>query len=98
MPLPVEFHPEADEELAASFNWYREKSREAAQHFLDEARMVRQLMEEYPQAGARYLHGTRKLVFHSLPFLLVYRPLRQRLQIIAVAHTSRKPGYWRHRL
>jgi len=32
------------------------------------------------------------------PFLIVYAMLGDQLVVIAVAHTSRKPGYWRERL
>lgn len=32
------------------------------------------------------------------PYLLVYRVRDNLLQIIAVAHTSRRPSYWRDRL
>jgi len=32
------------------------------------------------------------------PYLVVYAILSDQLVIIAVAHTSKRPGYWRRRL
>jgi hypothetical protein len=34
----------------------------------------------------------------NFPFHLVYRLSGSVLRVIAVAHTSRRPGYWRDRL
>jgi hypothetical protein len=32
------------------------------------------------------------------PYLVVYAILPDQIVVLAVAHTSRKPGYWRERL
>ena len=45
-----------------------------------------------------YLHGTRRYLMRRFPYLVVYRATPDKLQVIAVAHGKRKPGYWRNRL
>jgi len=58
-------------------------------------------ISEYPEIG-EVVRRTRNLVrrvpLHHFPFLLVYRQRDDHLQIVALAHTSRKPNYWRSRL
>ena len=39
----------------------------------------------------------REFIEERFPHSIVYAVLGQRLFIIAVAHGSRKPGYWRSR-
>lgn len=58
-------------------------------------------ISEYPEIG-EVVRRTRNLVrrvpLPHFPFLLVYRRRDDHLQIVALAHTSRKPNYWRSRL
>jgi len=50
-----------------------------------------------PQRWPAYLHGTRRIVLKRFPFSVIYRLLEGQLQIVAVAHHKRRPGYWRTR-
>ena len=94
---PVQFHPKALAEAEAAKQWYRERSPEAAAAFLVEVnRAVRQISEA-PARWPPYLSGTRRVVLRRFPFLVVYRELPKVLQVIAVAHPHRLPGYWRSR-
>lgn len=40
----------------------------------------------------------RRVPLRHFPFLLVYREYPDNLEIVALAHTSRKPKYWRSRM
>jgi plasmid stabilization system protein ParE len=51
-----------------------------------------------PQHWPKYLHGTRRFVLHRFPFAVIYLDDPDRVTIIAVAHSKRKPGYWKHRV
>src|SRR6185436_15268320 len=42
--------------------------------------------------------GTRRYVFPTFPYSLVYFVENDTLNVVAVAHDKRKPGYWRNRL
>jgi len=48
------------------------------------------------------VHRTRGMVrrfpLNDFPFFLIYRERDDHLEIVALAHTSRKPYYWRGRL
>ena len=42
-------------------------------------------------------NNIRKYVFPRFPFILFFRMLKEEIQIIAVAHAKRRPGYWKSR-
>lgn len=51
-------------------------------------------LEAFPEAGRGYLQGTRRFPLETVPYYLVYRVTTGEVRIIAVAHTSQRPGYW----
>jgi plasmid stabilization system protein ParE len=53
---------------------------------------------EAPQRWPEYLHGTRRFVLHRFPFSTIYFNDPDIVNIVAVAHNKRKPGYWKRRL
>jgi hypothetical protein len=52
---------------------------------------------EAPEQGSPYLYGTRRFILLRFPYSTVYLSLEVG-HIVAVAHQSRRPGYWRKRL
>ena len=93
-------HEEAAVELGEAASYYAEKASQAiAEAFLDEFAQVIDLLQLHQEIGAIKEGGMRTLPFRRFPFLLVYRENRSAgPQIYAVAHQSRRPGYWQHRL
>ena len=52
-----------------------------------------------PQRWAAGSYSTRRFLLRQFPFTLIYREQPSGvIQIVAVGHTSRKPGYWKYRL
>ncbi|MDW7760421.1 MAG: type II toxin-antitoxin system RelE/ParE family toxin [Acidobacteriota bacterium] len=94
----VDIHPEAIAEAQAASRWYLERSVSAAETYLAELDMAVEAIAENPKMWPRYVHGTRRYVFHRFPFYLVYRETAGRIEIIALAHGRRKPGYWKSRI
>lgn len=95
--LPIEFLPGATDEAIAVHGWYAARSRLAASRFLEEFDRLLSRLQANPLCGGMYLHGTRCCLFRSFPYLLVYRPTKEALQIVAIAHARRRPGYWKSR-
>lgn len=54
-------------------------------------------LRESPLRWPPYLHGTRKALLRRFPFALIYRAGADEIQVVAVAHLHRRPGYWRNR-
>ena len=51
-----------------------------------------------PETWPKYKHKTRRIVDRQFKFSLVYLHTENEIQIVALAPTKRKPGYWRARL
>lgn len=93
----VLFHPEAELEVLAHERWYRDRSDVAAQGFLLELDAAVRLVAEAPDRWPLQTRGERRYVFPRYPFALLYRVQEDQVFITAVAHQSRRLGYWRHR-
>jgi toxin ParE1/3/4 len=94
----AEFHHAATAEYDAAFDWYLERSPDAAVKFDTEVDRALAQIVAAPQRWAAGPHSTRRFLLRQFPFTLIYRERASTIQIVAVAHTSRKPGYWKQRL
>ena len=95
--LEVRFHPAAVEEAAAAHRWYADRSSRAALAFAEALDVAVQQLSSHPNRWAKYLHGTRHLILQKFPYVVVYRVLDSAVEVVAVAHERRRPGYWKQR-
>jgi len=93
----VVFHPEAVAEGRTAFLWNEQHSEVAARAFLAELDRTVARVIESPSTWPSYLRQTRRCLFERFPFFLVFRQHGEELQILAVAHAKRRPGYWKNR-
>jgi toxin ParE1/3/4 len=99
MPARIEFHEEAGAEYDAAFDWYCQRSPDAALNFDSEVDRAIEEILKAPQRWAIGPYGTRRFLLRRFPFILIYRERASgNIQIIAVAHASRKPGFWKKRV
>jgi plasmid stabilization system protein ParE len=88
----------AEEDYAESLRWYAERSKRAAEGF--EAEFTR-VLEAIAANPGRYPLCDDRHRFHLLkryPFQVIYRMVSEhQLLVVAVAHASRRPGYWSER-
>jgi toxin ParE1/3/4 len=94
----VEFLEEAGNEFKAAFDWYFERNSLVASEFADELIRAVHKVVEAPQRWPAHVAGTRKFLLHRFPFVIVYREFPSKVQIVAIAHARRRPGYWLSRL
>jgi plasmid stabilization system protein ParE len=94
----VEFHEEAALESEAAVEWYMERSILAAAKFDEALSRGMDMIVEAPHRWLAGSHGTRRFLLQRFPFAIVYRELPAAIQVVAIAHAHRKPGYWKHRL
>jgi plasmid stabilization system protein ParE len=93
----VEFHPEAVAEARSAREWYEARSQAAANAFIAEIENAIEQISKAPVHWPSYLQGTRRYLLHRFPYSVIYREHESRIQVVAVAHARRKPGYWRER-
>jgi plasmid stabilization system protein ParE len=100
MPKPKAYrlHPEAWLEFEAADDWYVARSLDASVGFLSDVYGALETISEAPHRWPKYLHGTRRLVLERFPFSVIYLDDSDFVTIIAVAHSKRKPGYWKYRV
>ena len=94
----VQVHPEAEAEADSAFEWYWMRSESAALGFDAELRDAFSTLRRSPRICAPYLRGTHRLMLNRFPYFVVFRELTRKIQIVAVAHAKRRPGYWANRL
>jgi toxin ParE1/3/4 len=94
----VEFHEAASLEYEAAFDWYLERSETAAAKFVEEVSRAIAKIAEAPQLWPAGRLATRGFPLARFPFVIVYRELPGIVQVVAVAHGRRRPGYWKQRL
>jgi len=95
---PLELHPEALAEWKAAVTWYLERNETAAGNFVAELDQAIDLIAASPQRWPKGLHRTRKFVLQRFPFAIIYRERETDVQVLAIAHGHRRPGYWKGRL
>jgi plasmid stabilization system protein ParE len=95
----MELHEEAAAEYDAAFDWYLARSPDAALKLDKELDRALSEIAQSPRRWTSGPYGTRRFLLRKFPFLLIYRERAgEEVQIVAVAHTSRKPGYWKERI
>lgn len=94
----IEFHHRALDELRQAHIWYRARSPRAADRFLEQVdRAVNRLAVD-PAAQAKLGPAYHYVRISRFPFVLIYRTRSEGdVFVVAVAHTSRRGGYWRRR-
>lgn len=98
MPIRIELDPEAEAELEAAVDWHLSHSRDIAERFADEYERVIEAIHRFPEIGRPIDGGLRRLNIGRTDYTIIYRLRDDVATILAVAHASRRPGYWRERL
>lgn len=100
-PKTVRLHPAARDELQDSVTFYREKAGERwADRFKERVaeglRAIAANPSRYPPV--RGLPNIKRLRLKQFPFSLLYLDRGDEVWVVAVAHGSRRPGYWKSRV
>ena len=96
----VKLHPEARTELQDSVDFYGERSGQLKSNF--KQRVVEGLREmahdpgRYPKVPG--VTDVRKCRLRQFPFSILYINRPHYVWVVAIAHGSRRPGYWKERL
>ena|SRR5258708_37401310 len=98
MTLAVVFRPEAQVDVLQTRDWYEQQTPGLGETFsvaLDEA-VIR--IEAMPQMYAMVFRDIRRGKLRTFPYLIYYRVLPDRIEVIAVLHGSRDPKLWQERV
>jgi plasmid stabilization system protein ParE len=99
---PVRISEEAEAEMAEAARWYEMHRPGLGIEFLDAVDTSVTRVAEAPRMGTLVPRGSdetiRRRPVRRFPYHVVYMELPDRLQILAIAHDRRRPGYWVGRL
>ena len=98
MAAEVRIHEAAATEYEAAFDWYYQRSEFVASRFAEEMNRAIGVILEAPRRWPMTNHGTRKFLLQRFPYAVYYREFSSGIEVLAVAHGHRKPGYWKSRL
>lgn len=91
-------HPEAERDLRDAAEFYRQHAGTAlSQSLFGEFERAVGVMLGHPGVGPLWRNGERRYVMQRFPYSLIYTVSGEEIRILAVAHHSRRPGYWRGR-
>lgn len=96
--MSIFVHPEAAAELNEAASFYAQQANmELGLALITEVERVLALLEKNPTLGAFWKGNVRRLPLRRFPYNVVYRLNAGVLEILAVAHQHRRPGYWKKR-
>lgn len=94
----VEFHQLADKDYDDAFKYYAERSAATALRFKEAVDAAVRRITQAPESLPRMSGPYRWVRVQRFRYILVFRPRQpDEMVVVAVAHTSRRPGYWRRR-
>ena len=95
---PVRYHEAAEDELLHEIGYLELQSPGLGRRFFTEVQRAENRIAEFPESAPEIASGIRKCVLRKFRFSLIYSIERDSLLVLAVAHQSRRPGYWFRRV
>ncbi|MBS1255470.1 MAG: hypothetical protein MAG581_01277 [Deltaproteobacteria bacterium] len=92
------FHPDVEEEITASYNWYEIQSEGLGEDFLKDLENAFQTIKELPETWPKFQYDFRRYILSRFPFSVIYRRFENEIYVVAVMHQSRRHGYWKDRV
>jgi toxin ParE1/3/4 len=102
-PLALVVHPAAEAEFEAIRTWYGAVNLSAALRFVEQLQGAFNAVCAHPRRCALWRGklgrlGVRRYVMRRFPYVLPYIVQEEAVFVLAIAHTKRRPDYWRNRL
>jgi plasmid stabilization system protein ParE len=93
----LRIHPAAIREVEEARIWYASVDPELGERFTAEAELAGQAALDAPARWAPDVMGRRRIRLRTFPHVIIYEWEEPVVRILAVAHPSRRPGYWHDR-
>ena len=97
MASSIVVHEDAQIEITAALDYYKEISEDLSDDLLVKFRQAVNEIADHPKLFPVIRGKYRKINLERFPFKIVFRMKEDELNIVAFAHHKRKPNYWRKR-
>jgi plasmid stabilization system protein ParE len=88
---------EAEVEILEVVTFYQERSGDLAADFYKEFKRAREEIATFPEFWGLVGGGYRRKLMDRYPYGIIYKVEGEEILIVALAHTSRHPEYWKGR-
>ena len=94
----IEFHSAARQEFVDAFEYYDERNPEVANRFADSVEHCFQRIARSPQQFPKRIDPFRHGLVEGFPYVIIIAITESSPYVVAFAHTSRNPDYWKDRV
>lgn len=95
--LPLFVRPEAQADLLEARDWYNGQRSGLGQQFIDSVEEILAQVQTQPEILAPAFKEVRRGKIRRFPYVVYYRTLSDRIEILAVLHGSRDARAWQKR-
>jgi plasmid stabilization system protein ParE len=97
--MKLRLHRRAVAEIDHEVDYYESRQAGLGEDLENEVDAVLSLILRFPRAAPAWRHHAdrRVAVLDRFPFTLPYQISLDEIVVLALAHTSRRPGYWSRR-
>jgi len=89
--------PPAEEEMTGAARFYEERVPGLGRDFLAEVERCFDRISAMPESGQLIYGRFRRRLVIRFPYSVGYEILPDAILVVAIAHQSQRPGYWRRR-
>ena len=87
----IRWMPLAEQDLDAAYEYVRQDNPRAASRLVNRVFQAVEMLSCYPSAGHPVrVPSTRELSISRAPYIVVYRPTRNEIQVLSVMHGARR--------
>jgi toxin ParE1/3/4 len=97
MSLPLVVRTEAEEDLVDARDWYERQQPGLGSRFIHHVSAALDRIQDRPEMYSVTWEDVRSCRLRRFPFLVYYRILADRIEVLAVLHGSREPSVWHGR-
>ena len=96
--LPAVFRPEAAVDVIEARQWYDNQQMGLGDDFRNALADIVERIQSMPRMYVTVVENVHRAKLRRFPYLLYYRVLENRIEVLAVLHSSRDPRLWRQRV
>ena len=90
--------PEAVDDVTAARDWYEQQREGLGEEFVESVDFVLARLAATPEMHQVVFQDARRAKLRRFPYVVYYRVLSDRVEVLAVMHGRRDPGAWQSRV